>query len=86
VVATEKAADLFGRGGDARGGVAALGQVFHLDGNLRQAARALERAAQLLKDSADALDGEDRERYLSLPWHVDLRAASATGVWPDPPR
>ena len=64
----------------------AAAQVFHRDGDSEQAARALERATQLLTDSADALDGEDRERYLSLPWHVDLRAASATDVWPDPPR
>ena len=64
----------------------AAAQIFHRDGDPKQAARALDRATQLLEESSNALEGEDRERYLALPWHVDLRAASATGVWPDPPR
>jgi tetratricopeptide (TPR) repeat protein len=64
----------------------AAAQIFHLDGDSEQAAHALDRARQLLEESADALGGEDRERYLSLPWHVDLRAASTSGVWPNPPR
>jgi DNA-binding SARP family transcriptional activator/tetratricopeptide (TPR) repeat protein len=63
----------------------AAAQVFHLAGDLEQAARALKPATQLLEETSNTLEGEDRERFLSLPWHVDLRAAVA-GVWPSPPR
>lgn len=63
----------------------AAAQVFHFDGNSADATRALQRALELLERSAAALTGEDRERFLSLPWHVDLRQAATAGIWPDTP-
>lgn len=63
----------------------AAAQVFHFAGDPTQAARALERATQLLEETSSTLEDEDRKRFLSLPWHVDLKAALAD-IWPSPPR
>jgi tetratricopeptide (TPR) repeat protein len=64
----------------------AAAQVFRCDGNAEEAARALKRAHRLMEENAAGLDPEDRESFLALPWHIDLRQAISTGVWPDPPR
>jgi predicted ATPase/DNA-binding SARP family transcriptional activator len=50
----------------------AAAQVFRRDGNSAEAKRALDKAKRLMQTSAVELEGEDRERFLSLPWHVAL--------------
>ena len=64
----------------------AAAQIQRRDGRSAEAARTLARAERAMQTSADALEPEDRERYLAIPWHADLRRAIAAGVWPDPPR
>jgi DNA-binding SARP family transcriptional activator len=64
----------------------AAAQVFHLEGNVTEAARALERARGMMQTVADALDTADRRSFEAIPWHVDIAAAAQRGVWPDPPR
>ena len=54
----------------------AAGQVLRLDGQPAAAKRALDRARRLMNASAAELEGEDRERFLSLPWHADLSILS----------
>ena len=61
-------------------------QVFRLDGDSEKARHALQRASELMEAHANILGPEDRERFLALPWHADLRQAVAAGTWPDPPR
>ncbi|MGC1379390.1 MAG: tetratricopeptide repeat protein, partial [Candidatus Baltobacteraceae bacterium] len=61
-------------------------QILRVDGDAAGAARRLEQAQRIMQTTANALEPEDRERFLSLPWHVDLVQAAASGVWPDPPR
>ncbi len=60
----------------------AAAQIFHIDGDSKAAARTLERAKRLMTASANQLEPADRERFLSLPWHVALTKASASGEWP----
>ncbi|HEY5339846.1 MAG TPA: tetratricopeptide repeat protein, partial [Candidatus Aquilonibacter sp.] len=64
----------------------AAAQIFHLDGNLDEAAYALERAQRIVQTTVDDLDPADRESYLAIRWHVDMALAAERGVWPDPPR
>jgi tetratricopeptide (TPR) repeat protein len=64
----------------------AAAQIFHLGGESREASRALDRARRLMQKSAAELEPEDRDRFLSIPWHADLAQAAAADVWPDPPR
>lgn len=64
----------------------AAAQVFRLEGDSESADDALQHATALMEGAAGALEAEDRERFLALPWHADLRQAAATGRWPDPPR
>jgi DNA-binding SARP family transcriptional activator/tetratricopeptide (TPR) repeat protein len=64
----------------------AAAQVFRLDGRRVEAAAALERARQLMQLTAEQLEAEDRERFLAIPWHVDIARAVAGDTWPQPPR
>ncbi len=64
----------------------AAAQVYRYAGKTAEAKRALDRASRLVQSSASSLEPEDRERFLGLPFHVDLRHAVETGDWPDPPR
>ncbi len=61
-------------------------QIFHRDGDFKQAALTLERARRLMETSASELEPEDRARFLGLRWHADLAQTVASGAWPDPPR
>lgn len=63
----------------------AAAQVFHLDGNTAEAARALERAKRLMQTLTDELEADDRAQYGALGWVGDVQAALA-GTWPNPPR
>ncbi len=64
----------------------AAAQVFHLDGNLDEAAYALERAQSIVQTTIDDLDPADRESYLAITWHVDMQQAAENDIWPTPPR
>jgi DNA-binding SARP family transcriptional activator/tetratricopeptide (TPR) repeat protein len=64
----------------------AAAQIFHLDGDSKAAAHALTQAKRLMQMTANTLEADDRERFLALPWHVDLVRAAADGAWPTPPR
>ncbi len=64
----------------------AAAQVSRLEGNMPEASRALNRAWQMLQDTAAALDPTDREAFAAISWHLDIAAAAQRGVWPDPPR
>jgi DNA-binding SARP family transcriptional activator/tetratricopeptide (TPR) repeat protein len=64
----------------------AAAQVFHLEGNMTEASRALERAQGMMRAVADGLDADDGASFAAIPWHVDIVAAADRGVWPDPPR
>ncbi|HLY02775.1 MAG TPA: AAA family ATPase [Candidatus Cybelea sp.] len=61
-------------------------QVFRLEGNLPEAARALDRARAIVQAAAEGLDADDRESFAAISWHVDIAAAAQRDVWPDPPR
>jgi DNA-binding SARP family transcriptional activator/tetratricopeptide (TPR) repeat protein len=64
----------------------AAAQVFRLEGNLPEAARALDRARAVVQTAAESLDAVDRESFAAISWHVDIAAAAQRGIWPDPPR
>ena len=64
----------------------AAAQVLHFAGKSREAARQLERAKTILQSGAGVLEPEDHERYLALPFNVDILNAAESDVWPDPPR
>jgi DNA-binding SARP family transcriptional activator/tetratricopeptide (TPR) repeat protein len=64
----------------------AAAQIYHLDGREADAARMLKRARQLMLETSNEMEAEDREQYLSIPWHRDILQASDAGLWPDPPR
>jgi DNA-binding SARP family transcriptional activator/tetratricopeptide (TPR) repeat protein len=64
----------------------AAAQIFHLEGRHAEASRVLEQAKRLMQKTANELDPEDRESYLALPWHVDIKQTAASGLWPNPPR
>jgi tetratricopeptide (TPR) repeat protein len=61
-------------------------QILRVGGRQAEAKRLLERAKRLMQKTANDFEEEDRASFLSLPWHVDIKEAAATGVWPDPPR
>ena len=63
----------------------AAAQVFRLEGNLPEAARALERARAVVQTAAESLDAADRESFAAISWHVDIAAAAQQGIWPIPP-
>ncbi len=64
----------------------AAAQIFHLASEEAEAAKTLDRARRMLLAAADELESEDRERFLAIPWHVDLMAAATDDRWPSPPR
>ncbi|HET6274435.1 MAG TPA: hypothetical protein VFE16_00685 [Candidatus Cybelea sp.] len=64
----------------------AAAQVFRLHGDTQAAARMLERAHRIMETTAQELEGEDRERFLSIAWHRDIEAAARRNLWPDPAR
>ncbi len=64
----------------------AAAQVLHACGDAEGAASALEQARRHLDAQLERVDEPQRATYLAIKWHRDILAATARGVWPDPPR
>lgn len=64
----------------------AAAQILRRNGDVKEAAQTLDRTRRMLFSTAAELESEDRERFLAIPWHVDIARAVENDVWPDPPR